>query len=141
LDVGETDPCEEWGSSRGWLGGLFSPLNDLNQTGKKLWTANANRTRNNTWIPEKIFGGSLELVNPRSTANCVALPIIWTNPATAVRAKPLLSPVPFNPLERIRDRVVRTRTAPMAITSNATATVSKDPGTEMLNESPLKKLL
>jgi len=56
LDVGETDPCEEWGSSRGWLGGLFSPLNDLNQTGKKLWTANANRTRNNTWIPEKIFG-------------------------------------------------------------------------------------
>ena len=141
MDVGETDPCEEWGSSRGWLGGLFSPLNDLNQTGKKLWTANANRTRNNTWIPEKIFGGSLELVNPRSTANCVALPIIWTNPATAVRAKPLLSPVPFNPLERIRDRVVRTRTAPMAITSNATATVSKDPGTEMLNESPLKKLL
>ena len=141
MDVGETDPCEEWGSSRGWLGGLFSPLNDLNQTGKKLWTANANRTRNNTWIPEKIFGGSLELVNPRSTANCVALPIIWTKPATAVRAKPLLSPVPFNPLERIRDRVVTTSTAPMAITSNATATVSKDPGTEMLNESSLKKLL
>src|SRR6058998_2505003 len=112
-----------------------------NQTGKKLWAANANRTRNNTWIPEKIFGGSLELVNPRSTANCVALPIIWTKPATAVRAKPLLNPVPFNPLERIRDRVVTTSTAPMAITSNATATVSKDPGTEMLNESPLKKLL
>ena len=141
MDVEETDPREEWGSSRGWLGGLFSPLNDLNQTGKKLWTANANRTRNNTWIPEKIFGGSRELVNPRSTANCVALPIIWTNPATAVRAKPLLSPVPFNPLERIRDRVVRTSTAPMAITSNATATVSKDPGTEMLDEVPLKKLL
>jgi hypothetical protein len=27
------------------------------------------------------------------------------------------------------------------MTSNATATVSKDPGTEMLNEVPLKKLL
>ncbi len=51
-------------------------MNDLNQTGKKLWTAKANRTRNKTWIPEKMFVGSLELVNPRSTANCVALPII-----------------------------------------------------------------
>ncbi len=120
---------------------MLSPLNDLNQTGKKLWTAKANRTRNKTWIPEKMFVGSLELVNPRSTANCVALPIICTKPATAVRAKPLLSPVPFNPLERMRDRVVRTSTAPMAITSRATATVSKDPGTEMLNEVPLKKLL
>ena len=116
-------------------------MNDLNQTGKKLWTAKANRTRNKTWIPEKIFGGSLELVNPRSTANCVALPIIWTKPATAVSAKPLLSPVPFNPLERMRDNVVRTSTAPIAITSKATAMVSKDPGTEMFNEVPLKKLL
>ena len=119
----------------------MSPLKDLNQTGKKLWTAKANNTRNKTWIPEKIFAGSLELVNPRSTANCVALPIIWTKPATAVRAKPLLSPVPFNPLERMSDRVVRTSTAPIAITSRATATVSKDPGTEVLNEVPLKKLL
>jgi len=88
-----------------------------------------------------MFVGSLELVNPRSTANCVALPIIWTKPATAVRVKPLLNPVPFNPLERMSDRVVRTSTAPIAITSRATATVSKDPGTEMLNEVPLKKLL
>ena len=119
----------------------MSPLNDLNQTGKKLCIAKANRTRNKTWIPEKMFVGSLELVNPRSTANCVALPIIWTKPATAVRANPLLSPVPFNPLERMRDRVVRTSTAPMAITSRATATVSKDPGTGMLNGPPLKKLL
>ena len=87
------------------------------------------------------MGGNLELVNPRSTANCVALPIIWTNPATAVRAKPLLSPVPFNPLERMRESVVRTSTAPIAITSRATATVSKDLGTEMLNEVLLKKLL
>ena len=69
------------------------------------------------------------------------LPIIWTNPATAVRANPLLSPVPFSPLERMRDRVVRTSTAPIAITSKATATVSKDPGTVMWNGSPLKKLL
>ena len=88
-----------------------------------------------------MFVGNLELVNPRSTANWVALPIIWTKPATAVRANPLLSPVPFNPLDRIRDKVVRTSTAPIAITSRATATVSKDPGTEMLNEVPLKKLL
>ena len=116
-------------------------MKDLNQTGKKLWTAKANNTRNKTWIPEKMFVGSLELVNPRSTANCVALPIIWTKPATAVRANPLLSPVPFNPRERMRDRVVRTSTAPMAITSNATATVSKEPGTKRLNESQLKKLL
>lgn len=119
----------------------MSPLNDLNQTGKKLWTAKAKRTRNNTCIPEKMFAGSLELVKPRSTANCVELPIIWTKPATAVRAKPRLSPVPFNPLERIRDRVVRTSTAPIAMTSRATATVSKDPGTVMWNGSPLKKLL
>jgi hypothetical protein len=41
----------------------------------------------------------------------------------------------------MRDRVVRTSTAPIATTSRATATVSKDPGTEMLNEVPLKKLL
>jgi hypothetical protein len=58
-----------------------------------------------------------------------------------VRVKPLLRPVPFNPLERIKDRVVRTSTAPIAITSKATATMSKDPGTEMLKESKLKKLL
>jgi len=88
-----------------------------------------------------MFVGSLELVNPRSTANCVALPIICTKPATAVRAKPLLNPVPFNPLERMRDRVVRTSTAPIAITSRATATVSKDPGTVLWNVSRLKKLL
>jgi len=120
---------------------LLSPWNDLNQTGKKLCIAKANRTRNKTWIPEKMFAGSLELVKPRSTANCVELPIIWTKPAPAVRAKPRLSSVPFSPLERIRDRVVRTSTAPMAITSRATAIVSKDPGTVMWNESPLKKLL
>jgi hypothetical protein len=81
------------------------------------------------------------MVNPRSTANCVALPASWTKPARAVRANPRLSPVPFNPLERMRDSVVRTSTAPIAITSRATATVSKDPGTEMLRESRLKKLL
>jgi hypothetical protein len=37
--------------------------------------------------------------------------------------------------------VVRTSTAPIAITSRATATVSKDPGTGMLKETKLKKLL
>ena len=58
-----------------------------------------------------------------------------------MRAKPLFSPVPFNPLERIRDRVVRTSTAPIAITSRATAIVSKDRGTKMLKETKLKKLL
>ena len=44
----------------------------------------------------------------------------------AVSAKPLRSPVPLSPLERMSERVVSTSTAPIAITSNATATVSKD---------------
>ncbi len=77
-------------------------------------------------MPEKVAAGNLEDVNPRSTANWIAFPLIWTNPAIAARTKPRLSPVPINPLDRMRHRHVNTRTAPMATTSRAIATVSKD---------------
>ncbi len=73
-----------------------------------------------------MVGDNLELVKPRSTANCVEVPLIWTKPAMAARTKPRLSPVPLKPLDRMRDRHVNTRTAPMATTSSAIATVSKD---------------
>ncbi len=105
---------------------MFSFLNDLNHTGKKLWTARAMSTRKSTWTPENTVAGSLEASKPRSTANCVEVPINWTKPATAARTKPRLNPLPNKPLDRIRHRLVNTRTAPMATTSRAIATASKD---------------
>ena len=103
----------------------FSFLNDLNHTGKKLWTARAIRTRNNTWRPERTVADSQEAENPRSAANCIEVPLVWTNPARAARTKPRLRPVPNKPRDRIRHSVVNTRTAPIATTSSAIATASK----------------
>ncbi len=83
-------------------------------------------TRKSTWTPENTVAGSLEASNPRSTANCVEVPIIWTNPAIAARTKPRLNPVPNKPLDKMRQRLVKTRTAPIATTSRAMAIASKD---------------
>ena len=83
-------------------------------------------TRNSTSTPESKFAGSLEASNPRSTANWVEVPINWTKPAIAARTKPRLSPDPNKPLERMRHRLVKTRTAPIATTSRAIATGSKE---------------
>ena len=50
-------------------------MNDLNHSGKKLWTARAMRIRNKTWTPEKMVAGILEPTNPRSTTNCIEVPL------------------------------------------------------------------